>query len=290
MSCYKFEKVSHVTHRFRVEEILRVGKLAGRIVYDDSTLNETRTHVVWLSPNTWAYGSRYGSVSIDFDWASLTRSRHPYWVEVAQYKPHACRILLTKNELNLKEHPNLKSYDPTLRKGPWWYDTKSDTHYYNSDYVLEFMIEGDLPLSKVLETTFTRHNPSMCSEYPKSPSSCQYLDRSEQTAAARLVATLVAGGKASERLKISRTTIQDAWRDLANRIVTSDVAGPVSADDSVARSLALSILYMLGEGKSRKKEAQDLVDLFASDADVEKAVRHAVEDALGLDPEDLADD
>jgi hypothetical protein len=63
----------HVTHVRHALSILDARTIASRPVYDESRLNTTRIHVVWLSPNTWdgAEGSRYGGVSFGFEWRGL---------------------------------------------------------------------------------------------------------------------------------------------------------------------------------------------------------------------------
>jgi len=111
--CTLLETVQHVTHSFRAAEILRSKVATGRLVYDQSTLNTSRTQVVWLSPNHWFDGFRYGTVALSFDWKMLVANRKAYWIEVAEYSPHACRILLTD-----RPHPNLQTYEPQKRNGP----------------------------------------------------------------------------------------------------------------------------------------------------------------------------
>lgn len=76
--CREFPGVWHVTHAFRAPEILRAGTVSARLVYDNSTLNQTRIHVVWASPNDWAYGFRYGNVSLGFDWTKLLSTRKSF--------------------------------------------------------------------------------------------------------------------------------------------------------------------------------------------------------------------
>lgn len=162
--CRPLEVVHHVTHVRYACDVLKDGRIFSRPVYDDSILNTTRTHVVWLSPNDWtgAGGSRYGGIEFSYDWKQLIQDREPYWVGRMAYSPPAVRILLTK-----KDPPaslNLKKYDPTLGDGPWWHRTTDDTHWWNGDNLcLELMLEtDDLPLGALSVLGSTKHHKLRC--------------------------------------------------------------------------------------------------------------------------------
>jgi len=62
--CVSLSVVTHVTHVQLGLDILRAGRIAPQLIYDDSRLNTQRILVTWLSPNDWsnAGGFRYGNV------------------------------------------------------------------------------------------------------------------------------------------------------------------------------------------------------------------------------------
>src|SRR6266566_2491650 len=96
--CQPLHEIYHVAHIPVAVEILRTGCLTPRLVYDKSKLNQRRITVIWLSPNLWNAGSRYGNVQFVFDWKRLVEGNRKrfYWVEAVNYNPEACRILITK--------------------------------------------------------------------------------------------------------------------------------------------------------------------------------------------------
>ena len=86
-------RVHHVTHVEAALRILADGHIARSLIFDESILNETRTTVVWMSPNVWFHGSRYGNVQFSFDFADLVRGRKLYWVEFD------CELFATRRAL-----------------------------------------------------------------------------------------------------------------------------------------------------------------------------------------------
>ena len=126
----------HVTHVRHSLSIFDAGAIISRPVYDESRLNTTRIHVVWLSPNKWdgAQGSRYGGVSFGFEWRALIDGMTPYWIgAMTTYSPTACRILLSRNDYS----GQYDRYYPARGDGPWWHDTATDEHWWNNEVCLE---------------------------------------------------------------------------------------------------------------------------------------------------------
>jgi hypothetical protein len=165
-SCQKFEQVHHVTHIPTAIRIVEDECIHPDLVFDKCRLNSDRIRVVWLSPNTWHDGSRYGNVEWTYDWAKLIEDKNYYWVEAMSYKPPACRILVTPNE-----HSGLTPYAPSQSSGPWWHDQDSDVHYRNGNYCLEIMFEGDLPITQSTRLGFVQHHANYCNI---SPTQCSY--------------------------------------------------------------------------------------------------------------------
>jgi hypothetical protein len=92
------KRVFHIAHIGQALQILEERQILARPVYDESRLNKSRVHVVWLSPNDWYNGSFYGNVRFHFDWEDLVQGTQIYWVEVIKYSPHAPRFIFTKGD------------------------------------------------------------------------------------------------------------------------------------------------------------------------------------------------
>ena len=99
-TCTVMMVAHHVTHTPAALRILEDGKITRGLIYDECALNNSRTTVVWLSPNEWYWGSRYGSVEFTFNFSDLVKARKIYWVEAQiGYKPPARRFLITDQDV-----------------------------------------------------------------------------------------------------------------------------------------------------------------------------------------------
>lgn len=158
--CAPLGSVAHVTHIHHAVEIMRAKSLRPGLIFDKSRLNTSRILVSWLSPNNWnnAGGFRYGNISFGFAWETLVDGLNAYWVGTMNYKPIACRILLTDQDRD----SDLLPYDPKRGDGPWWFDKASGKHYWNSELCLEFMLERSLSLKHVTEIEFVKHHANRC--------------------------------------------------------------------------------------------------------------------------------
>ena len=159
--CKQLTVVSHVCHVLTALDVLLTGSIKPQLIYDESRLNTKCILVVWLSPNDWsgAGGCRYGNISFDLDWAKLIEGKRFYWVGVAEYKPKACRILLTEKD----RYSQLLPYRPRKGDGPWWDRHKEGEHRWNGDSCLELMVEEEISPSDIKELRFVKHHPKRCS-------------------------------------------------------------------------------------------------------------------------------
>jgi hypothetical protein len=177
------ESVGHVAHVRDALRIVEDAKLYANLVSDESKLNTERIRVVWLSPNYWHNGFRYGNVQFSFDWKSLVADKRVYWVESIAYKTEACRILITDTNYN----GNLQLYDPRRDRGPWWV-SPDGLHYWNSNYCLEVMYGGDLLLDQTTGVDLVNHHDRICSIDNRT---CPDLGRGKADAATEFIGTLV---------------------------------------------------------------------------------------------------
>ena len=239
--CQPLTSVFHVTHIHHALNILSDNKISPQLIYDDSRLNTKRILVVWISPNDWTNGFRYGNVKFELDWSSLVAGKRFYWVGAMKYQPPACRILVTDQDRDGK----LLRYDPTLGDGPWWHKTARDKHYWNGEYCLEFMFEGPIQLTSVKSLRFVRHHPNMCSiDYRSCPDRGLVAQRS----AARFLAGACAGRLLRPLLWLKdddtpTTSLVSAWNEL-HHLITRGIKvwrGSVTVGDGANEALARSV-------------------------------------------------
>jgi hypothetical protein len=149
--------VRHVAHVPAARRIVEDGKIKAGLVYDESRLNKSRISVSWVSANTWANGSIYGTVEFQFTWADLVAGQNIYWVEAMDYRPPAYRLLLSKRDIR----PGLiEPYDPVTDEGPL--RLKDGKYYWNYAFTSEFMIEDDLSLDRCTGLNFVQHHEEYC--------------------------------------------------------------------------------------------------------------------------------
>lgn len=283
--CSRLPTVQHVTHLHPALTVLREGKIKPQLIYDESRLNTDRILVTWLSPNDWhpAGGFRYGNIAFEFKWEDLIGDMRFYWVGVMNYSPLACRLLITETDRD----DLLKVYDPTLRNGPWWQSSKTKNHFWNGTYCLEFMYEGELPLTKVSELKFVTHHPTRCSINYRTCSEC---GQDGQDAAGKFLA-----GACNRRLlegsyslwvknKKPNNALGLGWLmillTLGKGLKPEAYEGEVRGTSDGAMALARSVLgaYFDEESVDRKQ----LLCLFASHQDAIDACAAVIEDDLGL--------
>lgn len=155
----ELDTVRHIAHVPHARRIVEDERIKAGLVYDESRLNTSRISVAWVSANSWAWGSIYGTVEFQFAWADLiTRYPNIYWVEpMPDYRPPAYRLLLSRRE----QPPELMvRYNPESDLGPLrlW----DGTWYWNIEYTSEFMITADLKLSRSTGLAFVQHNRDFC--------------------------------------------------------------------------------------------------------------------------------
>ncbi len=284
LGCQPLKVVQHVAHVRHALDMLRDGRILPQLIYDESRLNSERILVVWLSPNDWsgAGGYRYGNVAFELDWSRLTDGKRLYWVGVMDYRPPACRILITDQNRD----GQLLPYRPADGDGPWWHDESHDIHFWNGRYCLELMLESTIPLDTVSSLKFVQHHPQRCSV---DPSACP--DRGDD--AGRGAARLLAGACAHRLLdrqpslwlnddERPNKALKRAWGELSFRLTKGirDWHGAVTRDDSAAAALARSVLASIGD--RRKMDRRELVSLFRTADDVIEACAALIERGLDL--------
>jgi hypothetical protein len=185
-NCVPFSFISHVSHLHHAISILKKNYLSAGLVFDKSILNNERILVNWLSPNHWANGFRYGNVRFNFPLNQIITDKNYFWVESVAYGVAACRILITNNNYDF-----LQKYDPTLGDGPWFYDKINRKNYYNGNYCLEFMYEGNLEITDETKIDFVDHHSSWCADNRNNPTNCENLGLHATKAGAHFISKMI---------------------------------------------------------------------------------------------------
>ncbi|MBZ0154210.1 MAG: hypothetical protein K8J09_22010 [Planctomycetes bacterium] len=273
-TCAPFDTITHTTHVLPAVEVLRTGSFEPRLVYDNSRLNEHRIPVVWLSPNHWTVGYRYGNVQFAFPFAKLLEGRDAYWVEIARYKIPVPRILLT--EKDRKKHPGLTRYDPKSGDGPWWFD--GTRHYFNSTVCVEFMVEGEVRLADVSEVGFVDHHVRYCCVTPTSPKNCRELGGPAEDGARRFLARVASEGVAAATVPFD-ATLPSRCHALVWRLAKKAKAGTITAADAIAGAVARATFAAIGT--YRDDDAKALMALFQDEGEAETVCWRVLAAALG---------
>jgi hypothetical protein len=102
--------VRHIAQLPTATRIIEDDRIKSGLIYDQSVLNRSRISVVWLSANTWANGSMYGTIAFGFPWADIVDGQNIYWAEaITEYNPTAFRFLLSKRDVTSR---HVQPYDP----------------------------------------------------------------------------------------------------------------------------------------------------------------------------------
>lgn len=281
------ESVGHVAHVRDAFRIVEDVKLYANLVSDESRLNTERIRVVWLSPNDWsnAGGFRYGNVRFSFDWKPLIADKRVYWVESIAYKTEACRILITDTNYDRALQP----YNPRRESGPWWV-SPDGMHYWNSNYCLEVMYEGDLPLEQTTGVDLVKHHPRICSiDYR----TCPDMGRGEADAATEFIGVLVSKNhrlslpgfvnKAGGTLQPTFVLLE-AYSKLYSQCgrLKPQGWGSLRAGDPYAPAVARALLRSLA-AKELAHDAAPLASIFQNIKEARRAIGDLIAHAVGLD-------
>lgn len=273
----EIESVYHVAYLPVGKRIVEDGQVNSGLIYDRSLLNRSRISVAWLSANTWAQGSLYGTVSFAFPWAEIIKDQNIYWVEaITDYSPTAFRFLLTKRD---KPSRHLQPYDPERDNGPL---RLRDGKWLRAGHLTsEFMIEEDLSLDRSIELDFISHHHTYCNLNGGACEELRRQPRPQKTAASMLAHTLARNDHSIDRLwkpagvRAVFTPLETGYSGLLTELGgrKTDFGGALRRPESCGEALmgALS-LYSL----NRIPEARKLLSLVSSFEHLERALLKVV--------------
>lgn len=279
-TCTVLRSVHHVTHTTAALRILDDGKITRSLIYDESVLNDTRTTVVWLSPNRWYWGSRYGNVQFTFDFSDIVSGRKIYWVEAqTKYSPHAYRFIISDQSL---KHLPVTAYDATSEEGPLRF--AEGLWYWNATCTAEFLMDASLPLHQCRDVDFIKHHDQYCAL----GGGCGEIGSDGSRAAGRVMAYVLSRGLAvidqplieSEKKALSGAAEQGlSYLCFGLGAVSGKLSGPLKADVDVDFALRAALLqFAIGEVKS----AKETVKLIGSDGLLRDRLAVLVQDHFKL--------
>ena len=263
-----------MVHVPEARRILEDGRIKAGLVYDESRLQRSRMCVTWLSANTWGCGSIYGNVQFTFDWHSMVKRRHVYWVEaMTTYHPPAYRLLLTDRDLTGSRY--VKAYNPKTDNGPL--KRKRGMWYWNGKYTSEFMVEQDLSLDMCTKMEFINHHNRICKS---NGNSCPYLGAIPHKISATVMAfilgnsihnadsSLFPNGKDRCQIDFSISNIYAklGWN---SKSFIGEIKKSASRQAVLRGALALY-------GSGQEAAAKELVSLLANESIFKKALRKIV--------------
>jgi hypothetical protein len=287
-SLQSFSQISHTSHVDQALNIVLDGVIRPGLVFDKSHLNTSRILVGWLSPNHWAKGYRYGNIKFDFDFQSLIPGKNYYWVEaIEEYSPHACRILITDQNRDAL----LNRYDPTLRDGPWFYDTASNKHYFNGRFCLEFMFEDSLKIDSLSGFGLVDHHQDYCSAHRLAPHLCDQKGAIAALGGAKFF--MKAAAREVDLKPISKFFLDSngkyktdtllAIEKISRQLkIKGSFGGPIDVNNPGSKALARAILNAVVN--KNVDEANYLADFFDSDDSLLVNVAHIIHASLNIGP------
>ena len=273
--------VHHVTHISVARQILRDGQIKSGLIYDESKLNQTRTCVTWLSPNTWGYGSLYGNVQFSFDWMKIIKGRKLYWVEdMPKYSPSAYRLLVTDRTLAKADAP--VAYDPISDSGP--IRLQDGKWYWRSDRTCELMLDSNLLLADCVDFYFIDHHKTYCS----ATSGCDDRNLSIYESGARVLASILAGGIHSLDHILTKPILKDRPLSAAARNAIEGLASWMTACDfdgkqpkvRSKRAVMRGVLALLGA--DQRDAAMKLLASLRSGKEAKTALEAVIDEHFGL--------
>ena len=284
--CQTFETISHTSHVEAALSILDRGEIRPYLVFDESKLNDQRVLVSWLSPNHWSVGFRYGNIRFDFNFRSLIKDKHFYWVESVAYKIPACRILVTDKD----HHGALEPYDPTIKQGPWWHDAVSDRHYYNGTHCLEFMFECSISLKDIRTVDFVDHHSMFCSIHRTNPGRCTELGFRAARGGAVFIGRAAGSGLSLTQLSSNliresgrpNSMLEFAFDELCSRVSRNvNFDGDLQAESKEGAAVAQAICSAFSF--QQIDTATRLASLFCTKDDCYSALAIVVGETVGLE-------
>lgn len=283
-SCEPFDIVHHICHLDDSIRIIDDGLIRSSLIWDESRLNNTRTCVSWLSPNDWGFGSIYGNVQFNFNWADIINNKKFYWVEaIHKYRPPAYRILITDLDYSSQ---GLLLYDPIAEDGPIYFDEMHDTWYRNGKYTGEFLIDRDLDLNESISIEFVSHNKTRCKKYGPN---CKFLKSTPSEIGARFISSIVVRDIQSSRRLLEVIENEDvidlnssttmAVNHLLMKLCNNN---ETSTDEIISledKAIAKAILYAYSIDDNN--QANILADILRRSCSVKTALIRVLEEYFG---------
>jgi hypothetical protein len=278
--CQQIVFVRHIAHIKEAIRILEDNIIRSSLIWDESRLNNSRTCVSWVSPNSWVLGSIYGNVSFEFDWNRISENKRFYWVEgMYDYRPPAYRILVT--DQNYDSWELLQRFEPTIPDGPIFFD--GEVWYRNGNFTGELMIDSDLSLRKCAAIKFVDHHPNICSK-----NSCSEMGMHKTDSGSIVLSNIIGRDMTYARRFFIKQNGEGAEIDFEIQPIISYLRGlfedglpdafvPYPNADTIIK--AALVLY----GNGNKKECWQLLDIVNSKQQIRLSFNNIIFNYFGLE-------
>lgn len=278
-------EIGHVAHIDGALQIIKDRKIKPGLIFHNSVLSDKRILVSWVSPNDWSrLGYRYGNIKFSFDFKKLIEGKRVYYVENIPYSVVAHRILIT----DIDRGDILEIYNPTNKDGPWWFNIDEELHYFDENYCLEFMFEGDIYLNSLSSFSFEKHHDSYCSVHRKSPSLCEEMGMPKHKAGALFLERAIARNidfrdisrfffsenKLSDRIDFFEYMFYKWFDDV-------EFNGDLDGACKISKAVARAVINAKSIGKIQ--EMNILASLFKCESAFKNAASILVSELIGFD-------
>lgn len=248
--------------------------ISGGLIYDGK-LRDTRTEVIYFSPNTWGNGSRYGSFQFEINWSTLIDGRSLYWVEaIRDYQIPIYRFLVSRRNVS---HLPVQAYDPELDTGPL--RRMGDEWYWATGSAAEVVIDEAVPVHDISRLRFDKHHDDYCSEWWLNGKCPEKGWSGSWNAHAKLVACLLGRPlKTLNQLLVEHDIlafgVESALSQVWVRLINGRKFGGSITDDETATQLILSALLTFHAGDT--DGARRIIDLIDTRERAERVLLEAI--------------
>lgn len=255
------ETLWHGTHLTAALRIAEDRMIAGGLIYDGKLL-ETRTEVIYFSPNTWGDGSRYGSFQFEIEWKTLIDGRSLYWVEpIRAYQIPIYRFLVSRHDVR---HLPVVPYNPDIDEGPL--RRAGDQWFWATGWAAEIVIDEAVPVHDLSRLRFEKHHDNYCSEWWLSGSCREKGWSGSWNAHAKLAACLL--GRPLKTLNdllvendLVSSGVEGALSQLWVKLIKgAKYGGPISADDAATDLVRAACLTFHAGDLERARRTIGLID------------------------------
>lgn len=239
-----------------------------------------------MMPNKYPSNCQFGSIALEFDFATLTNGLTPYWFPGTDESE--CKILFSRSDLGSK----FQEYDPA-GQGPW--RKKDGAHYHRPRHTVRFLFDEDVQTQGVdgqfvgirLWTPAT--NPRL-RPYDQEEAGVNFLGLMIENSGIPICdcPEVAESGSLQEGFENLASAFQPAVKGLISAIEkcaqqSGEEHRGISANDPQAEVLAKCMMLASRERCGGPSDLCALVSLFESPSEAVTAIESLIKDKFHLD-------